>query len=131
MQPPDRPFRPSKHTVGNRGEALAAEYVTHKGAHVVYRNLRLGPLEIDIAARWGSEWVLIEVKTLTAQTADASPELGLTPAKQAALRRAAAAFEHAGYNPEGLPLRLDLAAVLLLPGGAYHLRYYPDAVQPG
>jgi putative endonuclease len=58
---------------GNKGEALAAEFLEGKGYQIVARNFRHGKAEIDLIARKG-EWVLfVEVKT-RASTEYGEPE---------------------------------------------------------
>jgi len=49
--------------LGNRGEALAAEYLRQGGYRVIARNYRAGHLEIDLIATRQKKLIFIEVKT--------------------------------------------------------------------
>jgi len=49
--------------VGQRGEELAARWLTDKGYELIGRNVRLGRKEIDIICRTDSTVVFVEVKS--------------------------------------------------------------------
>lgn len=114
--------------IGKLGEGIAAKWYCGQGFTLIYSNLRMGPLEIDLVFRDAQGWVLAEVKTLQAQTEASQPEAQLSPSKQSTLLRALDAFDHL-YNQEALSIRYDLVAVLLLPGGRHVVRQYPDAIR--
>lgn len=119
---------PTTTETGRRGEALAKAWAERQGWLVQHQNLRIGPLEIDLACQDATGWLLIEVKTLTAADETAHPEWQLTQTKHQHLLRALEAFDCA-FNPACLPIRFDLVAVLLLPAGRVVIRHYPDAVR--
>ncbi len=54
--------RPSTTIQGRTAEEAAAAFLVSDGFQVLARNLRLGPLEIDIVARRGDLVVLVEVR---------------------------------------------------------------------
>ena len=47
---------------GKLAEQLAADYLAYEGIEVVDRNVRIGGVEIDLLAREGAAWLLVEVK---------------------------------------------------------------------
>jgi len=49
--------------LGRRAELAVADYLTALGFGILDRNVRLGPLEIDIVARRGPLVVAVEVRT--------------------------------------------------------------------
>jgi putative endonuclease len=51
------------HTLGKRGEMMAADYLTERGYSIVARNWRSGKKEIDIIAATDTRIVFVEVKT--------------------------------------------------------------------
>lgn len=51
-----------KKKIGNKGEALAEEYLSKKGFQVLEKNYRAGRNEIDLIALDGTKLVFIEVK---------------------------------------------------------------------
>jgi putative endonuclease len=48
--------------LGQRAEAAVADYLFARGFAVLWRNLRLGPLELDVVARSGALVVVVEVR---------------------------------------------------------------------
>ena len=50
-------------SIGNRGEAIAANYLSKRGYEILARQKRLGRAEVDLIARFGSDIIFIEVKT--------------------------------------------------------------------
>ena len=53
----------SRTAVGRLAETAVADYLVAAGYDIVARNLRLGPLELDIVARRGPLVVIVEVRT--------------------------------------------------------------------
>lgn len=49
--------------LGNKGEALAVEYLLNKGYDILERNYRFGKAEVDIIAQFKETLAVIEVKT--------------------------------------------------------------------
>jgi putative endonuclease len=103
---------------GDQGEALVASWLERQGFCIVARNVRLGPLEIDIVAREGPVVALVEVRT-RGPTALTSGLSSVGKAKQARLRRAGERLWNRRFkrDPTCTRLRYDLAAVSWTPGG--------------
>lgn len=72
---------------GQRGEAMAAEFLQCRGLRILAKNYRIGHLEIDLLARDRQDLYLVEVKLVTTDQLS-SPFEQLTEAKQRKLRRA-------------------------------------------
>jgi len=56
------PVRPSTTSQGRAAEEAAAAFLVSEGFVILARNLRLGPLELDIVARRNDLVVLVEVR---------------------------------------------------------------------
>ena len=108
---------------GRAGETLAAAYLELAGLDVTRRNVRLAGVEVDLVAREGRAWVVVEVKLRN------RPDYGgaagaVDERKRARLRRAALAL----LAEEGGPVRVDVVAMDLTAEGLT-LRHVRDAVQ--
>ncbi|GAB4574060.1 MAG: YraN family protein [Anaerolineae bacterium] len=117
-----------RHTLGRRGEALAAEHLLRNGLTIIDRNWRCPLGELDIIARDGDEWVFVEVRTRRARTTNTALE-SMTGAKQSRLIAAIHAyFEARGYDLEDVIWRVDLVVIALSAGGA-RIEVIRDALQ--
>lgn len=94
---------------GRRGEEIAAAYLQLAGYRIAARNLRSGPLEIDLVAQRGEIVALVEVR-LRSSSLHGRPEESVGRRKRACLRAAAEALARRGLLPEGR-LRVDLIAI--------------------
>ncbi len=47
---------------GRIAERLAAEFLAYEGIEVCERNVRMGGVEVDLLARDGATWLVVEVK---------------------------------------------------------------------
>lgn len=76
---------------GKLGEELAAQFLIKKGYEIVERNWRSDHKEIDIIAKDGPDFVIVEVKTR--KTDDyGEPDMAVTTRKQHLLISAANAY---------------------------------------
>lgn len=112
-------------TLGERGEALAAEYLTRQGYRVITRNWkdRLGELDIVAQTQQG-EWVFVEVKTRRA--ADADPLESMTPRKRQILVKAAQLYLASRSLSDAI-WRIDVIAVTFTRGKP-HIEHIQDAL---
>lgn len=62
--------RTEKRKLGDRGEAIAEEYLKKKGYRILERNWVSGKKELDIVAYLGGEVVFVEVKTTGSDKAE-------------------------------------------------------------
>lgn len=99
--------------LGAQGEQLACDYLERAGFHIVARNWRCNIGEVDVVAREGKRWAVIEVKTRSGY-GYGHPFESITQSKIARLRRLACRW--AQENAVSLAtLRLDAVAVTTLP----------------
>ena len=77
--------------LGQRGEALVSQALEERGALILARNVRTPCGELDIVARQGGLWVLIEVKARGSRTFG-PPEESLIATQQAHLIASAQYF---------------------------------------
>jgi putative endonuclease len=120
---------------GNLGEIAAQEFLEKRGYRIVDVNVRFGsrrdglPGEIDIVAWDGATLCFVEVKTRS-RSSIATPKGAVTPAKQRQIARLALAYAaHYGLLEDGAdaPLRFDVVAVTVSPGGSPLREGVPDA----
>jgi len=98
-----------RHSLGRFGEVVAEVFLRRQGYEIVERNWRYRQGEIDLVARQGGDWVIVEVRTRRSMTCG-TPEESLTVTKQRRLLRAATAFFQE-RELEDVPWRIDLVAV--------------------
>ena len=111
--------------LGRRGERLAAEFLKGRGYRIIRRNCRSKFGEIDLIVRDGDEVVFVEVKTRESG-AWGDPALAVNEAKQRRLRLTAERFATRGKIRD-FPLRFDIVAIVLPPGGEPEIEHYKDA----
>lgn len=100
----------AKDALGQRGEALAVNYLEETGLRVIDRNWRCADGEIDIVAIDGHVLVVVEVKTRTS-LAYGHPFEAITEAKLQRLQRLAGAWCRF-HNLRFRRRRIDAVAVL-------------------
>ncbi len=102
----------ARQTVGQKGEALAKEFLLHEGYKILGCNVRLGRDEIDIVAFDPNDTVVVfvEVKTRRSTSMHYAPESDLTYKKRACMRRSAEAWI-ATHNYDG-PWRMDTICIV-------------------
>ncbi|MBE6481194.1 MAG: YraN family protein [Actinomyces ruminicola] len=124
--PPTDPRR----LIGQRGEAIAARYLSDQGWHILDRNWRPGPGlrgEVDIVALQPQPagrgiLVIVEVKTRTSTVAG-PPAAAVGPLKLLRLRSLAGACAAAHPVPHA-GMRLDVVSVQLRAGLPALLRHH-------
>lgn len=96
--------------LGQKGEAIAAEYLTQRGYRIIERNCRTKLGEIDIVAHDGQTLVFVEVKTRS-QGAPVHPIAAVDSRKQRKLRQLAESYllKHGLSERE---VRFDIVCVL-------------------
>ena len=110
---------------GNKGEDIAAKYLTSKGYTILERNHRKPWGELDIVARAGDgALIFVEVKTMRVGTI--TPEHNMTPAKIMKTKRAALAYANANPKLSSGGWRIDVIAVDLVGDTATALRHYEN-----
>ncbi len=99
-----------KRTTGQRGEDLAANYLTQRGFVIMERNYRCRWGEIDIICRQGGYLIFVEVRSKTTDRYG-TPEESINRAKISRIRKTA--MEYLTSHPERKPvkMRFDLIAI--------------------
>ena len=106
-----------RHTLGRRGEELAAEHLERLGYRIVARNYRTRFGELDLVAADDDLLVFCEVKTQRAGGRDPWESLG--EAKRRQVRSIGRAWlSEAHERPRTSALRFDAIAVLIDGSGA-------------
>ena len=95
---------------GNKGEAIAADYLQEKGYIIIKRNWRHKHLEVDIIASNKQKLHFVEVKTRT-NTKFGLPEDSIGQTKMNHLKKAAE--EYLYLNPQWLKIQFDVMAITL------------------
>ncbi len=112
-----------KALAGRQGEDVAVGWLRSNGYLLHDRNWRCGRYELDIVAERLGMIHIVEVKTRRAGSM-LTPEQTITPAKESALRRAAAAYL-AQHRLVG-EVEFDLIAVDHFPDGSCDVRFIPN-----
>ena len=101
--------------LGQLGERLAADHLTHLGYEIVARNYRCLEGEIDLVTRYAGQWVFVEVRTRRGRRFG-SPEESVTPRKRAHLIASAQHYlqEHEASSSDW---RIDAVAIVFSPAG--------------
>jgi len=111
--------------LGNRGERIAAAYLTDSGLRVLDRNWRCREGELDIVARDGDALVFCEVKTRRG-IGFGHPVESVTPQKQRRLRLLAQRWL-AAHDEHAPDLRFDVVGVLVPSSGLPRVTHLPAA----
>jgi putative endonuclease len=116
---------------GRRAEAAVEDYLVTCAYRILARNLRLGPLELDIVAQKDDLVVVVEVRT-RGPGALQGPFESVTPTKRDRLRRAVRRLwrERLRAMKDVKRVRIDVAAVTF-DGGQTRVEYVEDAIESG
>ena len=109
-------MRDTRHTLGQRGEQYAAEYLSDRGYAIRARNWRCPVGEIDLVTEKDDRLIFVEVRTRRGDRLG-TPEESITPAKRARLIAAAQTYldEHGQTDRDW---RIDVIAIEIDPRGA-------------
>ena len=117
----------STKTVGDRGEALAADYLEQKGLSILERKYRTPVGEIDLIAREGRTLVFVEVKTRKGMRYG-RPAAAVGREKQRRIVRAALWYtiRKQGEMP---PCRFDVVEIYAPSGGSWSVQHIEGAFE--
>ena len=102
--------RPTSSGRGRFGEAIAALYLEMNGYRVLARNLRSGPLEIDLVAVRDAVVAVVEVR-LRSSSSHGLPEESVRARKRSNLTQAALRAAPGLRLPPAARLRFDVIAL--------------------
>ena len=110
--PPERRPLPEAHARGRAAEQAAADHLIDEGYRILWRNLRIGALELDLVAKKDDLVVVVEVRT-RGPGAFAGPLASITRTKQQTLLRAARGLWRGRVSkmPDVARVRIDVMAV--------------------
>lgn len=114
-----------RHSLGARGEELAADFFIKRGFTVVARNWKCPQGELDLVIRKGEELRIIEVKTRQGSGGPVGPFESVTGAKLSRIAEAAARFLDAHpMLPEDA--HVDVLCVTFTTAGVPVFQWLPD-----
>ena len=113
--------------LGQKGEDLAARYLTEKGFQILERNWRHGRAELDIIAFDGETLVFVEVKTRSDDVFE-RPENAVNTRKRNLMIKAAIGYMHKSGHDKAI--RFDVVSVILRGGKEAQIDYFKDAFFP-
>jgi putative endonuclease len=106
----------ARHTLGRRGEELAAQHFERLGYEVLARRHRTRFGELDLVVRDGGVLVFVEVKAR--RPGPGRPFDALDPTKREQVRRMAVAWMHdTAGRPFFESVRFDAVGVVVTPDG--------------
>ncbi len=121
---------PRDSTLGARGEAVVADWLSAQGWEILRQRWRGGGGEIDLIARQELVIALVEVKTRSRGSWDQGGRLAITPKKREHLTQAAIAFLGAYPQWSDYACRFDVALVSRRPDQKLELwEYVPGAFE--
>lgn len=116
-----------KKSFGNKGEDLAAEFLTGKGYEIIERNYRYGKGEIDIIAMDNERTQLVFVEVKSRHNLDYGyPEEQISKGKQKQIRKIAEAYFYE-KEIEGVDCRIDVVAILFQGNKAPYINHIENA----
>ena len=116
---------PARHRTGRAAEARAAEHLEAEGFQILWRNVRIGPLEVDLVARRGDLAVIVEVRARGGGAFE-GPLASIGWTKRKDLLRAARGLWRGRLKkmPEIRRVRIDVIAI----GAGGKLEWIPAAI---
>lgn len=115
-----------KKELGEKGEQLAADFLSKLGYSILERNWRYGRLEVDIIAQNTDFLVVVEVKTRSSAYFG-SPDEAVDHRKIDFLAEAAAAYQD--QQDLDLETRFDIVSVIRN-GADFEITHLLDAFRP-
>lgn len=113
--------------LGRWGEDIAAQYLTHQGYAVLYRDWKWGHRDLDIIALKDDTLVFVEVKTRRNELF-ANADTAVDARKVRSLSIAANAFLKQHYG--SFDVRFDIISIIGTPTSGHTLRHTPNAFLP-
>ena len=120
---------PARHRHGREAEELAAERLVRNGFQLLWRNLRIGALEVDIVAKKGDLVVVVEVRARGPGSFE-KPLASISRTKRRTLLRAVRALwkGRLARMRDVQRVRIDIAAVTRDAAGASSLEWIAGAL---
>lgn len=109
---------PDRRAIGIGAERVAEEHLVSEGFRVLWRNVRIGPLEVDLVLKKDDLVVIAEVRTRGPGSFE-GPLASITRTKRRALLRASRGLWRGRLKkmPDVRRVRIDVVAVSYGPDG--------------
>ena len=119
---------PKRHSDGRAAEEAAAEKLRANGFRILWQNLRIGSLEIDLVAKKQDLVVVVEVRTRGPGSFE-KPLASISRTKRRTLLRAVRALwkGRLAKMPDVARVRIDVAAVTRDPSGELAIEWIAGA----
>lgn len=119
---------PTRHRHGRDAEAFAAERLLANGFRILWRNLRIGALELDLVAKKGDLVVVVEVRARGPGSFE-KPLASISRTKRRTILRGVRALwkGRLAKMPEVRRVRIDVAAVTRDAAGAMAMEWIAGA----
>jgi putative endonuclease len=114
------------HSLGQRGEQLALEYLKRQDYTILATNWRCKNGEIDIVAQKANSLVFVEVRTRRSESTEGAFE-SITPRKRNRMIAAAQAYV-AAHELENIDWRVDMIGIAIPKRGTPIIEYAEDAL---
>ena len=114
---------------GRDAESVAAEHLREEGFTILWQNVRIGALEVDLVAKKDDLVVIVEVRT-RGPSAYEKPLASVTREKRRLLLRAARGLWRGRLKkmPDVLRVRIDVVAVTYADDGAPMVEWIKGAI---
>ncbi len=115
--------------IGRSAEALAAAHVVDAGFRILWQNVRIGPLEVDLVAKKDDLVVIVEVRS-RGPGAFEGPLASVTWNKRRMLLRAARGLWRGRLKKmsDVQRVRIDVVAISASPGGPPRIEWIKGAI---
>lgn len=119
----------TRRDLGVEAEALAEERLVANGFRILWRNLRIGPLELDLVAKKGDLVIVVEVRARGPRSFE-KPLASISHTKRRTLLRAVSALwkGRIAKMADVARIRIDVAAVTRDAEGALHIEWIAGAL---
>src|SRR6185369_14295951 len=120
---------PERHALGRAAEQAAVDSLLRQGFGILWRNLRIGALEIDVVAKKGDLVVIVEVRTRGPGSFE-KPLASISKTKVRTLLRASRALWRGRVSKmkDVRRLRIDVASVVPAESGEMIVEWIPGAI---
>ena len=115
--------------IGRSAEELAAAYLVAAGFRVLWQNVRIGPLEVDLVAKRDDLVIIVEVRS-RGPGAFEGPLASITWSKRRMLLRAARGLWRGRLKkmPDVQRVRIDVVAIRSSNDGPPHIEWIKGAI---
>ncbi|MBI5931005.1 MAG: YraN family protein [Chloroflexi bacterium] len=122
------PTSSTRKSLGQQGEAIAAQHLLGLGWQLIERNWRCRTGEIDLIMQDNKALVVIEVRTRRGRVAMENALASVNARKQAKLLELATTYRFEKDIDEATPIRIDVVGLALANDGTFTVKVIHDAI---